>query len=95
MISHLHNDKVGDNILKAMNIIGVYYLGFVSDITTRSQSLVLRLQFDIIGEPNNATQRGINLLPSGLINVGNVFSLFGQVVGTTLTLKPQLDNSNS
>jgi len=44
--------------------------------------MVLRLQFDI------ATQRGINLHPLGLIIAGNVFGMLGQVVGTTLTLKP-------
>jgi len=52
------------------------------------------LQLDINGEPENAMQRDINLLPSGLISVGNVFGLFGQVVVTTLTLEPQLDSSS-
>jgi len=50
--------------------------------------MVLRLKFDINGELENATQRGINLHPLGLIIASNVFDMLGQVVDTTLTLKP-------
>jgi len=88
IIFQLHSDKVGDNIVKAMNIIGEYSFGFVPNIITGSKSVVLRLQFDINREPKNATKVGINLYPLGLILTWNVFGLFGQVVGTTLTMKP-------
>jgi len=85
---------VGDNIIKAMIVIEVNSLRFVPNIIIGGKSLVLGLQFDIIGEPENATQRDINLVPSSLIDAGNVFGLFGQVVVTNLTLEPQLDNSS-
>jgi len=63
-----------------MNVIGIKFFGFVLDIITGSKNLVLGLQFAMNGEPKNATQRGINLLPSGLIRFGNIYGLFGQVV---------------
>jgi len=86
IVFKLYGNKVGDNVVKTINIIGIKSLGFVLDIIIGSKSLILGLQFAINGEPENAAQRGIiNLLPSGLINVGNIFGLFGQVVFTTLT----------
>jgi len=53
MIFKLYRNKVGDNVVKTINIIGIKSLGFVLDIVTGSKSLILGLQYAINGESKN------------------------------------------
>ena len=82
----------GYHTVEMMNIIGVEFIGFAPNLITCIKCLLHRLKIGINREPNGTTQRGVRLLLMNSVFIKNACSLSGQVIDTSLTMKPKLDS---